>query len=267
MNTLSAKSRTMNPKEAAGAGEGLASGAALLSLASNSSGITLIIPAFNEEDVIAQTLARLPEGIFDRSIVADNGSTDRTAEVARAAGAQVVRVERKGYGFACLAALDICQDDEVLAFLQADGSEDAAEASLLAAPILAGEADLVIGSRVLGEAADGALRPHQRFGNWLATSLIRLFWDHSYTDLGPFRAIRAGVLKHLQLTEGQYGWTVEMQIRALEAGLRVREVPVRYGLRLAGEEKVSGNWKASLVAGWTILRVVFARAARRLFSQ
>jgi hypothetical protein len=161
-----------------------------------------------------------------------------------------------------LAALAECEDDEILVFLQADGSEDAGEAGALVEPILAGEADLVIGSRVLGQAEAGALRPHQRFGNWLATTLLRWFWGYPYTDLGPFRAIPAGVLRRLDLQELRYGWTVEMQMRALLGGLRVQEVPVRYGLRQAGVEKVSGNWKASVAAGYTILRVILAGAVR-----
>lgn len=260
MNTLNAKSRSMNPSEG---------GAAFSATAgSRGSGVSLIIPAYNEEDVIEQTLVQLPAGIFSKVIVADNASSDRTAEIARRAGATVVSAPMRGYGYACLAALEICADNEILVFLQADGSEPAAEALDLIAPIAQGEADLVIGSRVLGEregrVAPGALRSHQVFGNWLATTLLRWFWGFPYTDLGPFRAIRAGALRMLALREGRYGWTVEMQMRALDCGLRVREIPVGYGLRQAGEEKVSGNWRASLLAGYTILRVVLAGGIRRL---
>jgi glycosyltransferase involved in cell wall biosynthesis len=231
--------------------------------ATASGGISLVIPAFNEADVIEQTLLRLPKGIFSKVIVADNGSTDGTGEKAGRAGALVVRAEMKGYGAACLKALELCGDGEILVFLQADGSEDAAEAEDLVAPILRGEADLVLGSRVLGHASPGALRPHQKFGNWLATRLLAWFWGFRYTDLGPFRAIRAGDLRRLGMRELRYGWTVEMQMRALDAGLRVREVPVRYGYRVAGTEKVSGNWRASAAAGWTIIWVLLRGAWRR----
>ncbi len=255
MNTLSAKSRNKNP----GPGLGVESSSGV---GASGGRLSLVIPAYNEADVIESTLLRLPSGIFSKVIVADNGSTDDTAEIAQRAGALVVRTSEKGYGAACLAALDRCADEEILIFLQADGSEDAAEASLLVEPLLRGEADLVIGSRVLGHASPGALRPHQRWGNWLATRLVDLFWDHTYTDLGPFRALPAGLLRRLNLRERHYGWTIEMQVQALAMGLRVREVPVRYGHRTAGVEKVSGNWKASLLAGYTILRVIFQAAWR-----
>lgn len=262
MNTLNAKSLRRNPTpgalgaELSEGGAGLASGERLVSL---------VIPAFNEADVIVSTLLQLPTGIFAKVLVADNGSTDGTGDLALRAGADVVRVKDKGYGAACLAALDCCQDEEILVFLQADGSEDANQAELLVEPILSGRADLVIGSRTLGPQVKGALRPHQRWGNWLATTLLRLFWGYAYSDLGPFRAIRAGDLRRLHLRERHYGWTVEMQMRALDCGLRVTEVPVRQGLRVAGEEKVSGNWRTSLAAGYTILRVLLVGAARRPF--
>jgi glycosyltransferase involved in cell wall biosynthesis len=244
MNTLKNKSRTMNPNP-----RGLDSGAA---------GVSLVIPAYNEEDVIGQTLLRLPSSIFSQILVADNGSTDQTAQIAARSGAKVLSIPERGYGAACLAALDLIEDpQEILIFLQADCSEDASEASLVLAPLLRNEADLVIGSRVLGQAQPGALRPHQRFGNWLATSLIHFFWGVRFTDLGPFRALRAGTLRQMAMRERSYGWTVEMQVRAAQMGLRVAEVPVSSGLRLAGTEKVSGNWQASLRAGGIILSTIF----------
>lgn len=181
------------------------------------------------------------------------------------AGSSVVSIPEKGYGAACLAVLDLAPDDAILVFLQADSSEDAAEATLLMEPILAGEADLVIGSRVLGQVSEGALRPHQRFGNWLATRLIALFWRQRLTDIGPFRAIPAGLLRSLDMQDRNYGWTVEMQVRAARRRLRVLEVPVRYGLRIAGEEKVSGNLKASFYAGSKILWVIARTALADLF--
>jgi glycosyltransferase involved in cell wall biosynthesis len=217
----------------------------------------LIIPALNEAPVIGSTLAALPPGVFDLVVVADNGSTDGTAQVARDAGAAVCHEPERGYGAACLRAIAGLPDGvEAVAFLQADGSEDAREAHRLLAPVLDGRADLVLGSRVLGRAEPGALLPHQRFGNWLATTLIRLLHGHRYTDLGPFRVIRMDALRQLGMRDRDYGWTVEMQVKALKTGLRVMEVPVTYRVRRAGENKVSGNWKASLSAGWKIIWTV-----------
>ena len=251
MSTLNTRSRKKNPAEATGveAGEGL-------SVCGVGSSVWLVIPAYNEEDVIEQTLLRLPIGIFAQVVVADNGSSDETANRARLAGARVNSIAEKGYGAACLAVLAEAPDDVILVYLQADGSEDAAETSKLIEPILKGEADLVIGSRVLGVASRGALRAHQRFGNWVATRLLNLIWGQTATDLGPFRAIRAGVLRQLGMRDRNYGWTIEMQVRAAQCGLRVVEVPVRYGLRLAGEDKVSGNWLGSIKAGAKILWVI-----------
>jgi glycosyltransferase involved in cell wall biosynthesis len=197
--------------------------------------------------------------MFRYVIVADNGSTDRTAELARARGALVSYEPERGYGATCLAALAILPADaEIVAFLQADGSEDPAEAPRLLDPIRRNEADLVLGSRPLGQPEPGALLPHQRFGNWLACTLIRLFYRHSYTDLGPFRAIRRSSLEALAMQDRNYGWTIEMQIRALQCGLRVREVPVSYRPRRAGENKVSGHLRSSLAAGYIILAKVFS---------
>jgi glycosyltransferase involved in cell wall biosynthesis len=197
--------------------------------------------------------------MFRYVIVADNGSTDRTAELARARGALVSYEPERGYGATCLAALAILPADaEIVAFLQADGSEDPAEAPRLLDPIRRNEADLVLGSRPLGQPEPGALLPHQRFGNWLACTLIRLFYRHSYTDLGPFRAIRRSSLEALAMRDRNYGWTIEMQIRALQCGLRVREVPVSYRPRRAGENKVSGHLRSSLAAGYIILAKVFS---------
>ena len=226
--------------------------------------LVLVIPAFNEEAVVGATVAALPPGLFGRVIVAANGCTDRTADVARQAGAEVLSTPERGYGAACLAAIAYLageeNGDDILLFLQADGSEDPRDALALAAPIQTGQADLVIGSRTLGHAETGALLPHQRFGNRLATILIHLIWRHRYSDLGPFRAIRLRHLRGLGMRDRNYGWTVEMQIRALQHGLRIAERPVRYGLRQAGQPKVAGRLGASLRAGWVILATVFRLA-------
>jgi glycosyltransferase involved in cell wall biosynthesis len=217
----------------------------------------LVIPAHNEEPVIARTIDSLPPHFFEWVMVADNGSTDRTAEEARKAGAGVVQIAEKGYGAACLAALAaLPAEAKYVVFLQADGSEDASEAGHLLAPLLDGRADLVVGSRTLGRSEEGSLLPHQRFGNWLATRLIRWIYGHAYTDLGPFRALGTETLRQMNMRDRNYGWTVEMQVRALEQGLRVLEVPVSYRKRQAGVNKVSGNLRASLMAGWKILWTV-----------
>jgi glycosyltransferase involved in cell wall biosynthesis len=219
--------------------------------------VALIIPALNEEPVIGQMLDALPPDVFHLVIVADNGSTDRTAQVAAAHGAMVVREPERGYGAACLRAIEqLPSDIEAVVFMQADLSEDAEQARLLLEPIASGQADLVLGTRTQGTAAPGALLPHQEFGNWVATSIIRLLYGHRYTDLGPFRAIRLDALRRLGMRDRNYGWTIEMQVRALEEGLAILEIPVSYGLRVAGVNKVSGNLKASLVAGWRIVKTV-----------
>ena len=222
----------------------------------------VIIPALNEEAVIAQTLARIPRSL--RVYVADNGSTDRTAEIARALGVTVVHEPERGYGAACLRAISALPATiETVIFLQADSSENPEEAQDLLAPIQDGRADLVIGSRTLGRAQPGSLLPHQRFGNTVATFLVRLLYGHRYTDVGPFRAIRRDALDRLGMRDRNYGWTIEMQVRALQQGLRVIEVPVSYRKRVAGENKVSGNLRASLAAGWKIVWTVLRLAAAR----
>jgi glycosyltransferase involved in cell wall biosynthesis len=216
----------------------------------------LIVPALNEEPVLGQMLDAIPPGIFQLVVVADNGSTDRTAEVARAHGAMVVREPDRGYGAACLKAIAaLTPDKEAVVFMQADLSEDAGEARRLLDALETH--DLVLGSRTMGTADPGALLPHQEFGNWVATTLIHLFYGHRYTDLGPFRAIRRDALNKLGMRDRNYGWTIEMQVRALEENLRITEIPIRYRNRAAGENKVSGNTKASLRAGWKITTTVF----------
>jgi glycosyltransferase involved in cell wall biosynthesis len=223
----------------------------------------LIIPALNEEPAIGGTLDRVPPDLYQVIIVADNGSQDRTAEVARMRGATVVSEPERGYGAACLRAIRALPEGiDAVVFMDADASDDPAEAALLLEPICAGRADLVLGSRTLGRAEAGALAPHQILGNRLATWLIRALFGHRYTDLGPFRAIRADALRKLGMRDRNYGWTIEMQIKALRQGLRVLEVPVSYRRRV-GVSKISGNWRASLAAGakiiWTVLRLWISR--------
>ncbi len=216
--------------------------------------IAAIIPALNEAPAIGLVLAELPAWL-DEVVVADNGSSDDTAAVARAAGARVVREEERGYGAACLKALATLPRAEVLVFLDGDRADHPQEMDRLVDPVAAGEADLVLGSRTLGAREPGALLPQARLGNWLACTLIAHLWGHRYTDLGPFRAISAGALRRLQMADRNYGWTVEMQIKALRAGLRVREVPVSYRRRV-GTSKVSGTARGVLGAGAKILLTI-----------
>lgn len=223
----------------------------------------LIVPALDEEAAIGVTLGRVPRGLYREIIVADNGSRDRTAEVARAHGATVVHEPQGGYGAACLRAIGALPEGiEAVVFMDADASDDPAEAVLLLDPIYSRRADLVIGSRTLGRAEKGALEPHQILGNRLATWLIHLLFRYRCTDLGPFRAIRADALRQLGMRDRNYGWTIEMQIKALQHGLRVVEVPVSYRRRI-GVSKISGNWRASLAAGakiiWTVFRLALFR--------
>ena len=224
--------------------------------------IALIIPALNEELALATVLDELPRAMFAQVIVVDNGSTDGTAALARARGARVVSEPRRGYGRACLAglaALDGAAD--IVVFMDADASDVPAEAPALLEPILRGEADLIIGSRRLGRAAPAALAWHQRWGNRLVVGLIRLLFGFRYTDLGPFRAIRRASLAQLAMRDTNFGWTAEMQVKAVRRGLRVREVPVSYRPRL-GQSKISGTVSGSLRAGikilWTVLRLRLA---------
>jgi len=220
----------------------------------------LIIPALDEEDAIGTLLTGIDRRLVRDVIVGDNGSSDRTADVARAGGAEVVHVAERGYGAACAGALSrLAGDVEIILFMDADGSDDPEEIGALLAPILAGQADLVIGSRALGTVEPGALSPQQRFGNWLATRLIRLIYGHRYTDLGPFRAIRRELLDRIRMQDRRYGWTVEMQVRALQLGARVAEVPVRYRRRV-GRSKISGTVTGVLKAGWWILYTTFKYA-------
>ena len=191
----------------------------------------------------------------------DNGSTDRTAEVAASLGARVVREARRGYGSACLRGIAEARAPDVVVFLDGDFSDYPEEMTGLLQPIQNEQADLVIGSRTLGKREKDALPAHARFGNRLASLLIRWFFGHRYTDLGPFRAIRYSSLMTLQMTDSNFGWTVEMQIKALGRGLRVQEVAVSYRKRI-GQSKISGTIAGSVKAGmkiiWTIFKYRFA---------
>ncbi len=232
--------------------------------------VAFIIPALNEEASIGgvlETLARESrrQGLHvTRTIVVDNGSRDATASVAAAHSVQVIAEPRRGYGSACLAGIAaLPPESEVVLFLDADGSDDPADLAALLGPIAAGEADFVVGSRLLGASEPGALTPQQRFGNWLATALMRRLFGVQYTDLGPFRAIRRDSLLRLGMRDTNFGWTIEMQIKAHRSSLRIREVPVRYRRRAAGESKVSGSLRGGVLAGakilWTLAKLRLGR--------
>lgn len=217
----------------------------------NGARISAIIPALNEESSIGLVLAEIPQWV-DEIIVADNGSTDGTARKARDFRARVVVQPRRGYGSACLAAMAQLDEPDVVVFLDGDFSDHPQETSLLTDPIIDGEADLTIGSRVLGRREPGSLTPQARFGNWLSCKLIQLLWGITFTDLGPFRAIRGSALQRLGMRDPDYGWTVEMQIKAAQHGLRCKEVPVSYRKRI-GRSKVSGTLRGIVGAGTKIL--------------
>jgi glycosyltransferase involved in cell wall biosynthesis len=217
-----------------------------------------IIPALNEEQSIGKVLDALPRDFVDRVYVVDNGSTDQTAAVARAHGAEVLYQPERGYGAACLKGMaHLAPETEFVLFIDGDYSDFPEESAELLQPLFDGEVDFVLGSRTLGVSERGSLTLPQQFGNWLATTLIRGIWGYPYTDLGPFRAIRRDALDRLNMVDRNYGWTVEMQIKALQKQLSVRELPVRYRNRI-GDSKVSGTVRGVVGAGtkilWTIAK-------------
>ena len=220
-----------------------------------------VIPALNEADAIGKVIAEIPEWV-DRVVVGDNGSSDGTPDVARAAGARVVHQPERGYGAACLAAIEALGDVDVIVFIDGDYSDFPGDMADLVDPIARGDVDFVVGSRVLGRREAGSLTPQQQFGNWLATMLIRLIWRARYSDLGPFRAIAKPAYDRLGMADRNYGWTVEMQIKAVEQGLRFIEVPARYRNRI-GVSKVSGTIKGTILAGVKILSIIGRHAVRR----
>lgn len=225
-----------------------------------------IIPALNEEHSVAQCVQRLVSIGISRVVVADNGSTDGTAQAARSAGATVIPEWRRGYGRACLTALAHLHADppDTVLFMDADLSDVPEEAVLLLQPIVENRADLVLGSRVLGMergmAEPGCLTAPQRFGNALTCRLLRGLYGQHATDLGPFRAIRWDALQKLRMEDEDFGWTVEMQLKAARDGLRVMEVPVSYRRRRTGRSKISGDLKGSVKAGVKILYTVARHA-------
>ena len=218
--------------------------------------ISIIIPAYNEESSIGLVLDALPQEKLHEIIVVDNGSTDATARVAQEHGARVVKEPRKGYGSACLKGIDELDAPDIVVFIDGDFSDFPEEIVLLIGPIETGEKDFVLGSRMILPKSQLALLPQARYGNRLAVFLIKLFFKHEFTDLGPFRAIRYSSLMSIGMKDIDFGWTVEMQIKAVRNGLRIREVPVNYRKRI-GISKITGTVLGTFRAGTKIIYTIF----------
>ena len=224
--------------------------------------VTAIIPALDEEGAIGETVTRLDRTLVNEIVVVDNGSRDRTAERAAAAGARVVLEPRRGYGSACLAGVRAARGASVLVFLDGDGSDVPEDLSRILGPIQRGEADLVLGARVRNGREPGSLSAHQLWGNRLVLALIRRLYGLHLTDFGPFRAIRADALARLDMSHPTYGWPIEMVVKAAKCGLRIVEVPVHYRRRI-GKSKVAGTFRGSLLAGYHLIATVLRYARLR----
>lgn len=224
--------------------------------------ISVIIPTHNEASAIGRVLADLPSDLVTEILVVDSNSTDGTGDIAAKMGARVVQEPRRGYGRACLTGLANVGDPDIVVFLDGDYSDRPAELPLLLAPILEGCADITLGSRLESKTKPGALPWHQAFGNRLAAGMIRLLYRVKITDLGPFRAGRAEVLRQLALEETTYGWAVEMILKGAIGGFRIVEVPVSYHPRI-GKSKISGTLKGTIGAGWFIITLIVRYYFRR----
>jgi glycosyltransferase involved in cell wall biosynthesis len=222
--------------------------------------IDVIIPAFNEQGSIGKVVSDIPKALVREIIVVNNNSTDQTEKVALDAGATVVLDSRRGYGSACLKGLAHVRAKEIkpdiVVFLDGDYSDHPEEMTLLVNPILNNKMDMVIGSRALGKREKGSMMPQQKFGNWLATSLLKLLYKISYTDLGPFRAITWTALEKLNMQDTNFGWTVEMQLKAAKQKMNITEIPVSYRKRI-GVSKIAGTLKGTILAGYKIIFTIF----------
>jgi glycosyltransferase involved in cell wall biosynthesis len=222
--------------------------------------IDVIIPVYNEADSIAYVIRDIPKDLVRHIIVCNNNSTDDTPDIARRSGAVVVDAPAKGYGNACLKGMEYISGQnikpDIVVFLDGDYSDYPQQLPEVVAPIIHDNEDMVIGSRALGKMEHGAMMPQQIFGNWLASRLIKIFFGYTFTDLGPFRAIRYDKLLELHMADKTYGWTVEMQVKAAKKGFRCIEVAVDYKKRI-GESKVSGTIKGTILAGYKILWTIF----------
>lgn len=221
--------------------------------------IDVIIPAFNEQEAVGLVVRDIPKGLVRHIVVVNNASSDKTSEMARAAGAIVVDQPERGYGNACLKGIAQVATHEpppdIVVFIDADNSDHPEQMTEVVTPIVEGHADFVIGSRALGHRDAGSMMPHQIFGNWLATRMLKLFYGVKYTDLGPFRAVRWEALQAMGMRDRTFGWTVEMQLKAAKQRLRITEVPVDYRKRI-GFSKISGTVKGSVLAGWKIITTI-----------
>lgn len=224
--------------------------------------VSVIIPTHNEAEAIGRVLADLPSNLVTEVIVVDSNSTDGTPDVATNMGARVIQEPRRGYGRACLTGLANTQNPDVVVFLDGDYSDRPAELPIVLAPIIEGRADISLGSRLSDKSNPGALPWHQSFGNRLAAGLIKVLYSVKISDLGPFRAARADVLRALALEEATYGWAVEIILKGAIAGLRIVEVPVSYYPRI-GKSKISGTLKGTLGAAWFILSRIVRYYFRR----
>ena len=219
--------------------------------------ISVIIPAQNEEISLPKVLADLPRHRIHEIIVVDNASADHTADAARRGGCRVIREDKKGYGRACLAGLKALNPQtDIVVFIDGDHSDHGDQMERLTAPIINEGYDFVLGSRILGHREPRAMTPQAYYGNQLACLLMRIFWGASYTDLGPFRAITFQALKRLEMSDQDFGWTIEMQIKAVRHRLKIKEVPADYRQRI-GKSKISGTFKGTILAGVKILRTIF----------
>lgn len=224
--------------------------------------MSVIIPTRNEASAISRVLADLPADLVTEVLVVDSNSTDGTPEIAAKMGARVVHEPHRGYGRACLKGLATADAPDVVVFLDGDYSDRPAELPLLLAPIAEGRADITLGSRLGEQRIVGALPWHAVFGNWLAASLIKLLYGVRISDLGPFRAARADVLRELALEEATYGWAVEMILKGALKGFRIVEVPVSYYPRI-GKSKISGTVRGTVGAAWFILSRIVSYYFRR----
>lgn len=221
----------------------------------------VIIPAFNEENAVGLVVGDIPKEWVEEVIVVDNNSTDKTTEVARNAGATVLFEGKMGYGNACLKGIEYLKTQpnrktDIVVFLDADYSDYSEQLPLVVQPIIDGKARMVIGSRAIGKREKGSMTIPQIFGNWLATSLMKLIYGANFTDLGPFRAICYADLLAMEMQEKKYGWTVEMQLKAIKNKIPYVEVPVNYKRRI-GFSKVSGTMKGTILAGYKIITTIF----------
>ncbi len=221
--------------------------------------IDIVIPAYNEESSIPSVIGDIDKDLVRNIVVVNNNSTDQTVQAAESAGAVVVNETFQGYGAACLKGIDFVNKStppaDIIVFMDADYSDHASEMPDLVQPIIDGEVDFTLGSRALGSREKGAMMPQQLFGNWLATTLLKLFYKVKFTDLGPYRAIRLSTLNDLKMEDKTFGWTVEMQIKIAKLNIKFKEFPAKYRKRI-GVSKITGTLKGTILAGYKIIHTI-----------